>query len=1176
MIGILLNQRYRLDAELGHGGMGTVYRAHDQLLDRDVAIKVLSNTKLGTEGRARLLREAQAVAKLNHPNIVTVHDAGEVDNTPFIVMELIGGHSLRTMMPLPLPDALRVVQHICLALEHAHSHNIIHRDLKPENVMLLPSPSKDGLKVKLMDFGLARSSAADRLTEEGTIIGTMSYLAPETAMGQDASPQSDLYSFGVMMYELTANRLPFTGDTLMAVVSQHLYAPVVPPSTYNSNISPALDTLIVRLLSKQPEDRPGSAAEVRQALDLLSLDRSSTADQAAAEPLLLDRIARGRLVGRQTELNQLHEMWRRTQQGRGHLALISGEPGIGKTRLANEAIAYAQLGGAGIMRGGCYEYEATTPYLPLVEALREWVATQQADELRTQLGSNAYELAKLAPEIEVKLGPVAPNPSLPPNEERLRLFDHIARFLQKIAVTRGLLLFIDDLHWADTGTLALLHYLMRRLRNERVMILAAYREVELDRTHPLANALVEWNRERLATRIPIGRLSLDETGAMLAALFAQADISPEFTQLIHRETEGNPYFIEEVVKSLIEQGQIYREGDRWQRKELGELTVPQSVKEAIGRRLNRLTPVCTDILRSASALGKLFEFNELAAVVEANDDQLLDALDEAIGAQLIRGERGDQFVFTHDKIREVLYEEMNSIRRRRLHQRIGEGLERLYAAHPDEHVQDLAHHFVESGDCAKGMQYAIKAAEKSERLFAHDEALHYYEHALECAEALKQTDQLVVIHAAIGDVYYNRGPFQAAVEAYERALALAADAEQRAKLKTRIGVTYAYVADERGVEYLQAALNELNPATQINELARATAMLGRFHHNRLELDQALACLERARQLAEPLDDADTLTEIYAYLSGAYQQNNQFDVSDDWARRCVAFGERKPHPHAVAAGYEFLAENAFATGRWHETLAYAARDYEIGEKIGSFARMAWAENARAHAHHGLGDLAAALTAVNSTIALAEQVGDGRLGVFARTRRAQIEIDLGHDEAAQADADFALSSAKAAGHRQWYVWAYNAVIYLRLQCEQWEQLLQALDEYHSLLGFSLRGWYTAAYLGLQRVNDVAQLHIEEYEQPSGRPRQGQAQRWYVLALYYTAQGRHADANRLFDQAIVAFEQLDSRLDLGRTLYQRSLMYRAMNDADKAEADRSHARSIFETIGAVRDLARLERSD
>lgn len=548
MIGTLLNQRYRLDAELGHGGMGTVYHAHDQLLDRDVAIKVLSNTKLGTEGRARLLREAQAVAKLNHPDIVTVHDAGEVDNTPFIVMELIEGHSLRTMMPLPLADALQVVQRICLALEHAHGHNIIHRDLKPENVMLLPSPLQGdysprsvakregpGMRVKLMDFGLARSSAADRLTEEGTIIGTMSYLAPETAMGQDASPQSDLYSFGVMMYELTANRLPFTGDTLMAVVSQHLYAPVVPPSTYNSNISPALDALIIRLLSKQPEDRPASAAEVRQALESLSLDSSLMAGRAAAEPLLLDRIARGRLVGRQTELNQLHEMWRRTQQGHGHLALISGEPGIGKTRLANEAIAYAQLGGAGILRGGCYEYEATTPYLPFAEALREWVAVQQADELRTQLGSNAYELAKLAPEIEVKLGPVAPNPSLPPNEERLRLFDHIARFLQKIAVARGLLLFIDDLHWADTGTLALLHYLMRRLRNDRVMILAAYREVELDRTHPLANALVEWNRERLATRIPIGRLSLDETGAMLAALFAQAGISPEFTQLIHRE-----------------------------------------------------------------------------------------------------------------------------------------------------------------------------------------------------------------------------------------------------------------------------------------------------------------------------------------------------------------------------------------------------------------------------------------------------------------------------------------------------------------------------------------------------------------------------------------------------------------------------------------------------------------
>ncbi len=238
-----------------------------------------------------------------------------------------------------------------------------------------------------------------------------------------------------------------------------------------------------------------------------------------------------------------------------------------------------------------------------------------------------------------------------------------------------------------------MHYLLRTLRQDRVLILACYREVELDRTHPLATALVEWNRERLTSRLLLGRLSLDETAAMLAVLFGQISIMTEMAEPIYRETEGNPFFVEEVVKALIEQGQIYREAGRWERKAIAELAIPQSVKEAIGglEPADRVLSGCAD----ASALGKSFAFAELAAVATAGEDQLLDALDEASAAQLVSAEKDEAFSFTHDKIRKVLHEELNPIRRRRLHQRIGEGLEKLYASDLDAHVQDLAHHFAQ-------------------------------------------------------------------------------------------------------------------------------------------------------------------------------------------------------------------------------------------------------------------------------------------------------------------------------------------------------------------------------------------------------------------------------------------------------------------------------------------------
>jgi len=241
--------------------------ALNTLLDRDVAVKVLSSAGLGPEGRDRLLGEAQAAAQLNHPNIVRVYDLGETEIpgqagvAPFLVLELVEGHSLHERRPTALDEIVAVGRQICAALAHAHAHGVVHRDLKPENVMI----AADGT-AKLMDFGLARAISA-RLTTDGTIRGTVYYLAPELALGQPYDGRADLYALGVLLYELVTGRLPFVAADPVAVISQHLYAPVMPPRTHNEQIPPALDALIMALMSKRPEDRPASADEVSQALE---------------------------------------------------------------------------------------------------------------------------------------------------------------------------------------------------------------------------------------------------------------------------------------------------------------------------------------------------------------------------------------------------------------------------------------------------------------------------------------------------------------------------------------------------------------------------------------------------------------------------------------------------------------------------------------------------------------------------------------------------------------------------------------------------------------------------------------------------------------------------------------------------------------------------------------------
>jgi len=331
MIGTVLDERYRLDSELGRGGIGVIYRAHDTLLDRDVAVKVLSDPTLSAESRARLLREAQAAAQLNHPNIVSIYDAGEVGDVPFIVMELVEGESLHEHRPQALEEILSIVRQVCAALEHAHTHGIIHRDLKPENVLIAPDGS-----AKLTDFGLARTIAS-RLTIEGTIIGTVFYLAPEQALGQEINNRADLYALGVLLYELTAGRLPFSGDDLLTVISQHLHAPVVPPSTHNETIPPALDALIVRLLSKQPEDRPASAAKVQRALDDLipaaHLPESSELSGRCPNNLPAQTTP---FIGRQAQLAEVRQELTRSEI---RLLTLTGTGGTGKTRLSLEVAA---------------------------------------------------------------------------------------------------------------------------------------------------------------------------------------------------------------------------------------------------------------------------------------------------------------------------------------------------------------------------------------------------------------------------------------------------------------------------------------------------------------------------------------------------------------------------------------------------------------------------------------------------------------------------------------------------------------------------------------------------------------------------------------------------------------------------------------------------------------------
>ena len=339
MIGEIINDRYRLDAVLGHGGMGAVYRGHDLQLERDVAIKLLNQVVFIRDERDQLFHEAKLIAKLRHPNIVSVFDVGDFGDTPFFVMEYVDGGSLRDQPGGDFDDRIRITIQICRGLTYAHEQGIIHRDLKPENVLL----EKEG-RVKLADFGIARSDVT-RFTSQGQIAGTAHYLAPEIIKGEAIDNRTDLYSLGVIMYEMNAGKLPFDADTLIGLINQHLFQEVIPPQEINPDIPPNLNELILRLLNKDPGGRPSSGSEVVQALEKIS--GTNTLDTETIEKIPVPtRITNHNLkahsssfVGRQADLKRIHKL---LSNADNRLLTLVGSGGIGKTRLATQA-AYKVL-----------------------------------------------------------------------------------------------------------------------------------------------------------------------------------------------------------------------------------------------------------------------------------------------------------------------------------------------------------------------------------------------------------------------------------------------------------------------------------------------------------------------------------------------------------------------------------------------------------------------------------------------------------------------------------------------------------------------------------------------------------------------------------------------------------------------------------------------------------------
>ena len=920
----LAGGRYRVKSFLGEGGRKRVYLADDTAANREVAVALFDTADVAAAVQARARREAQAMSKLgDHPHVVSVLDTGEEDSNPFIVSEFMSGGDIESLVAaegghLGVERAVEIACDVTRALEHAHSRNIVHRDLKPANVWL----DEDGA-ARLGDFGLATTEGRARVAG-GTLVGTVAYLPPEQALGEAAGPESDLYSLGGLLYEMLTGQPPFPGDDAVSIISQHLHADPVPPSRHNDEVPEAIDRVVLDLLAKRKEDRPAGAAEVRRRLEAALAE---PAEERPRNPL--EGLAGGVFVGREREVEQMREVVESTLEGGGGLQLLVGEPGIGKTRAAEELATYARVRGARVHWGRCREDDGAPAYWPWLQAIRELVRESDPVAMAWQMGAGAAEVAQLVPEVAERLD-IEPSGPTDTEEARFRLFDSLTSFLVAAARDRPMVLVLDDLHWADEPSLLLLKYAAAEVASSGLLIVGTYRDVELGRHHPLARVLGELGGNRITLR-GLGPHDIERYIEMTAG----SPAPPGLAEAVHAQTDGNPFFVGEVVRLLASEGRL-ADGDRasW------EPEIPQGVREVVGRRLDRLSKQTNQALKTAAAIGREFDAELVIRVAELKPAELMKAAGEAVAERLVSDLGEGRFSFSHALVRDTLYDELSTPQRARLHERIALALEEICGDDPTEHLGELAHHFLAAaprGDLAKAIDYAERAGAQDMEQLAYEDASEVYGRALEVLDLTEDPDEahrcrlqlaLGGAEASASQVADARRAFGAAAESARRL------GDTDSLVGATIGIAILSEAgnvDRRLVDLIDEALEAIGP----EKSARRASLLGAKGQELYWVDaQGLAkplieeAIEIAREVGAPETLAAALHRRIFIPTGPDAQRERLAIADEMLELGQSCGDRETVLRAHAYRLQSFLELGEMDAVDRELTAYA----ELAEEL----------------------------------------------------------------------------------------------------------------------------------------------------------------------------------------------------------------------------------------------------